>query len=294
MNLLPTQVSQIFAVIDDSPFERHEVIIDPADGNPILRFTANPYQTWFSIHGRGPFDLRMSPGERVHEEKTPVLNWEELLTWVAKWLRNIKRELIAAERIGSPSATTPDWALKELPAEYEQTVREIATLQETERRLRRMAGLLWETGEPLNKLVRDAFRDIGFDADLTAAAATYDVMVKLPNRRLLIEVTGIEGQVNKGSKKIAQVLNVQQTEAKVGDRACVAVNAYRDRHPTERDKLELVTPDALALLIGLDAVVFTTSDLFRLWKLSRTDADRSRQEVESLHVAGAGIVRLAR
>jgi hypothetical protein len=41
------------------------------------------------------------------------------------WLRNIKRELAEAERVGAPSVTTPDWALKELPIEYEQTLRRV-------------------------------------------------------------------------------------------------------------------------------------------------------------------------
>ena len=142
MELLPTQVNQILAVVDASPFERHELIIDPADGNPILRFAANRSEMWFVIHGREPYDLRMVPGQRVHEEKTPAASWEEVIEWIERWLRNVKRELGAAERMGSPSTTTPNWALTQLPGEYEEVVREIDRLQQVERRLRRMAGLL--------------------------------------------------------------------------------------------------------------------------------------------------------
>jgi hypothetical protein len=58
-----------------------------------------------------------------------------------------------------------------------------------------MAGLLWETGEPLSRLVCDAFRAMVFEADLTPPGATYDVTVALAHSRLLIEVTGIEGKI---------------------------------------------------------------------------------------------------
>jgi len=110
--------------------------------------------------------------------------------------------------------------------------------------------------------------------------------------RLLIEVTGIEGQINKGSKKIAQVLDAQQREAKSDDRVCVAVNAYRDQPIAERAKLESFTPDAIKLLTRLNAVVFTTTDLFRVWKLSLTDKVAAQRALLKLFDATAGFVNL--
>jgi hypothetical protein len=47
-----------------------------------------------------------------------------------------------------------------------------------------MAGLLWETGEPLNKLVRDAFREVGIPADVTPSGATYDVAATPEDQRV--------------------------------------------------------------------------------------------------------------
>jgi len=94
--------------------------------------------------------------------------------------------------------------------------------------------------------------------------------------RLLIEVTGIEGQITKASKKIAQVLDTLWTEAKEHDRVVVAVNAYRDKPPAERERLEVATSDAMALLTKLDAVVNTTTDLFRVWRAGLTDTKRPR------------------
>ena len=155
-----------------------------------------------------------------------------------------------------------------------------------------MAGLLWDTGEPLNRLVRDAIRGFGFEADLTEAGATYDVSARLTGGRLLIEVTGIEGHLTKASKKIAQVLNLWQTEAKPGDRVAIALNAYREQPLAAQQPLAPLTPDALALLTGLGAIVFTTGDLFKLWRLSLTDMDRARQRSNGLLSATAGSVQL--
>jgi hypothetical protein len=278
------------AVVDKSPFDRHEVTIDPADGNPILRFTAMRYELWFAIHGHGPYQLRICPGEKVREETVNAMNWPEVLQWIARWLASIKRELSAMDRMGAPSTTTPPWALTELPPEYEETVREIDRLQQSERRLRRMAGLLWETGEPLNKLVRDAFREVGFKTELTPDGETYDVTVDLSQGRLLIEVTGLEGNITKASKKIAQVLHAR-TIARSDDRVGIVVNVYRERAIGERTTLEVASREALELLVGLNAFIVTTPDLFQLWKLARTDASQARQAVEGLRVASAGIVK---
>jgi hypothetical protein len=108
----------------------------------------------------------------------------------------------------------------------------------------------------------------------------------------LIEVTGIEGQVTKKSKKIAQVLDALRTEAAENDRVCLALNAYRTKPPSERAQREIVSGDALALLEGLKAPIFTTSDLFDLWKVSREAPDRARAAVQGLYTGRAGIVRL--
>ena len=82
-----------------------------------------------------------------------------------------------------------------------QTLREMEVLAERSRRLARMAGLLHLSGDPLERLVRDAFNDMGLPAQATKPGDTYDVAVKIGDARLLIEVTGIDGSINKGSRR---------------------------------------------------------------------------------------------
>src|ERR1700730_7204876 len=116
---------------------------------------------------------------------------------------------------------------------------------------------------------------MGFTAEMTKPGETYDVDVVLGPGRLLVEVTGIEGQITKGSKKIAQVLAALQKKAQAGDRVCIAVNAYRNHRLSERARLEVMTREAGELLQRLNAFVHTTSDLFNVWKLSLSDPVRA-------------------
>jgi hypothetical protein len=299
--LLPSQENQIYAVIDDSPFERSAFSLDyqrqgqnTTAVDPILRLNAdrNTYLL-IALRAKSTYQLTRSPGARRLAETHEYNNWESVLLYIAEWLTLVERELAeAARRDGGSTEVAPEWALKELPTEYQQIVDQIAALKETERRLRHMSGLWWETGEALNRLVRKAFKEIGFPAEATQPGATYDVTVPLSSGRLLVEVTGIEGQVNKASKKISQVVAVIQKELQAGDRVCVGINAHRKVAPAERENLELLTPDASGLLTRLDAVVFTTSDLFAIWKLSRTDPDAARQHVSSIYKAPAGLFRV--
>lgn len=278
MHLLATQVTQIYDLIDEvSKFDRRDFLIqgDP----PILRLRSDPYGVWFSMDGSASgYNLEMQPGSTILRQRDVVLNWRHLLESLKAWLRNVEREQSAIERGIGSSAPAPNWVLKELPPEHARLVAEIEKLQEAERRLRRIAGLLWETGEALNKIVRDAFREIGFVADLTSPGKTFDVTVTLPEGRLLVEVTGIDGQIVKASKKITQVLDAHRHEAQAGDRVCLLVNAYRQTEPQERAELEIVSPEALRLLVGLDAVILSSVDLFKIWKASRSRKDEAAHD----------------
>lgn len=115
--------------------------------------------------------------------------------------------------------------------------------------------------------------------------------VDFESGRLLLEVTGIDGQITKASKKIAQVLYATQTQ-RAGDRVALVVNAYRQKSIDEREKLEVVTEDAGWLLEGLKAVVLTTTDLYRVWLMSLSDKASARAALERLRVAPAGVFQL--
>src|SRR5437870_2849579 len=104
MYLLPTQMQQIFDVIDDSAFfERHEVMIEPDEDSTILRLRSHPSLFFFAIQGDGDgYDVHMSPGEHVFEVRAQ-LRWDGLRIRLWQWLEHAKREIAAADRIASSS-----------------------------------------------------------------------------------------------------------------------------------------------------------------------------------------------
>ena len=108
-------------------------------------------------------------------------------------------------------------------------------------------------------------------------------------RRLLIEVTGIDGLLKKDSNKIAQALQTLQQDAGNGDRVVIAVNSHRKKPLADRGGLESVTDTALPLLQGLKVNVVTTATLFAIWKQSLIDRELARSQINSLHQFDGGM-----
>lgn len=183
----------------------------------------------------------------------------------------------------------PDWVAKEMPAKFAELRDQSISLNEAFGRMRSVACLLWEQGDPLEDAVRDAFRDLGYEADRTAKAKTYDVLVKIgEGRRLLVEVGGMNGALKKDSTKIGQALQALQQEAGPGDHIVLAINAHREKPVAERSSLEPVSPEALALITGLRVSLITTADFFGLWKLAQTALDAARSRIQDLHAHEGG------
>jgi hypothetical protein len=152
-----------------------------------------------------------------------------------------------------------------------------------------IAGLLWETGEALVDGVCAALGSLGYQTQRTPKSHTYDVTVELDaTRRLLIEVTGIDGTLKKDSNKIAQALQTIQQDARDGDRVVIAVNAFRTQSLQDRVGLEQVTDNALSLLSGLKVNVVTTAHLFEIWKQSLADLAAAKTRIDALHAHDGG------
>lgn len=293
--LLATQVIRLMEAIDASPFQRSDFLLEATmDGSPVVRWREEPTEIWFHFGGPSARDLEFSPGERKDRERQPAPDFDnDVLPWFRKWLSFVRREISALERLEGADEREPAWALNELPAEYKSVSAEIDKLLEQQRRMRRMAGLLFSTGDSLNRLVRDMLRSLDINAEATPPGATYDVIAPLTGGRLLIEVTGTDGQISKSSKKIAQVLQAR-TEALENDRVVLALNAFRSEPLAERGSRSAVTGDALKLLVGLDCVIVHTSDLFEMWKCSIADKHAARAVVESIRTASPGLFILSK
>ncbi len=191
----------------------------------------------------------------------------------------------------SPQNQQPEWVTPELPPAYNDLARQMAALKQEAAKFESFGALLWQTGQPLVRAVRDVFAAMRFDAGLAENGASYDAHVQLDaNRRLLLQVIGSSGPINKQSPKITQILQTIQQEATEHDRIVLVANVYCET-PVRDRTLEPVTPDALRLILGLGANLVVASTLFGLWKFSLQDLDDARKSVFSLHKLNGGIYR---
>ncbi len=185
----------------------------------------------------------------------------------------------------------PDWVIAELPERHAEIAAQIAALQAQARSISTMSALLWQTGTPLVHAVCDAFAAIGFPAELAGQSAHYDVAVSLDRgRRLLLEVVGSPGAIDRTSPKITRVLQTIQLAASEQDRVVLVANAHCQIPVGER-KSDPVTFDALKLIVGLGANFVTTSTLFAAWKYSLKDANGARKIVHNLYSLAGGMYK---
>jgi len=290
MQLLPSQVRDIKEALDRTPFgfSRADFTVGHIGPRAAVVYDEDA-SLQFTIDGvPGAYRIELSPGHLSSSEEMPAPGWGDVLDLLRSGLGFLKRELAVHEEAGS---TTPTWVESTLPAEAEVLRDKIRALKKELTEISRFGELLWQTGTPLNRIVADLFTRLDYDSQPTSPGATYDVTVTLDGvpRRLLIEVTGIESYIDKGSKKISQVLQVNQNVATPSDKIVVVVNAHRSLHPSERKDKIIVTPDALRLLSGLGAVIVTTSQLYAIWELSRSDKQQARDRIETIYASAPGL-----
>ena len=291
--LLPRQERDVEEVIEraPAPLRRSDFSFVPISGNRHAIFY-QPYKDYsFKIEVKDPSRIAVtySPGYSVRNEEAHVGLWAEVLEYVSRWLTWVRDQVMATAE-ASLRADAPEWTTGHLPADYQYMKASVAELEGRMADMHRMGRLLWQTGPALEQAVADAFACCGIDVKGTARGITYDLIADLgAGRRLLIEVTGIDGYVAKGSNKIAQVLAAQEDRLDA-DRILLVLNAYRSLDLAARTG-ELLTEDARKVLTQrLDTVVVTTTALFDVWKLSRTDKDAARAKLERLHGAPAGVI----
>lgn len=188
----------------------------------------------------------------------------------------------------------PEWVNTWMPQRYIDIVAEIERLRAESAQIESLGRLLWQAGRPLEEAVRDVFAAVDLQAELTPAEPTCDVLVGLgEGRRLLVSVTGTEGNVTNKSAKIKQIFQAAQ-ELSEGDRIVFAGNVHRGRPVADREWLDPVSGDAMMVLKGLGVIFVTTSTLFRIWSLSRENQQVATDQMVQLHAAAPGPFSLDR
>ena len=190
-------------------------------------------------------------------------------------------------------AMMPDQRRAEILEKITQLREEAERLQGQSQQMEPMGRLLWQAGQPLQHAVCRVFVAAGFEAFPAAVEAPYDVIVTLGDgKRLLVEVTSLEGPVTKTSPKVRQTFEAAQDGADSNDRIIIATNAYRERPVSDREEVDPFNSDALMILTGLGVVVVTTTTLYRIWCLSRESPEAAREYLLRLHSAPPGIFAL--
>jgi hypothetical protein len=291
--LLQTQQNDIRRVIEDATFRFRDFRVFANEVHPRIECGLAAPEWVFQFQGGDPsrLQVRYCPGDNAHEATNGFFPFETAVSYIPLWLRNIRRELAAQQIVGVEEE--PAWLTEEMPKTYRERANEIGRLTLENEKLRRFGQLLWQTGEPLNEAVRDLFIALGHGATLTERGATYDVTGDLgESRRLLIEVTGIEGPIQKKSPKLSQVFQTTQEIATETDRVVLAANTFRQLATKDRLQTDSVTPDALKLIRRMGANFVTGVTLFDLWTLSLDDEEKAVKQVARLCTQDGGIFSL--
>ena len=186
----------------------------------------------------------------------------------------------------------PEWVNAWMPQRHVDIVAEIERLRSEAEQIESLGRLLWQAGRPLEEAVRDVFRAVSLQAELTSAEPTCDLLVGLGDgKRHLLSVTGTEGNITNKSAKIKQVFQAAQ-ELSEGDRIVFVGNVHRGRPVADREWLDPVSGDAMMVLKGLGVVFVTTATLFRIWTLSRENQQAAIDQMGQLHASAPGLFAL--
>jgi hypothetical protein len=183
----------------------------------------------------------------------------------------------------------PSWVTPELPPQYAELANKIAAIQAEARKYEDIAGVIWQTGQPLVSAVRNLFAAMQFAAE-TKEGASYDVSVQVETgRRLFLVVYGSKEGIQRKSPQIGQVVHVLQEHAGPQDRVVLVANAFSEMPVSTRP--EPVAADALRIIQGVGANFVATPTLLGLWKYSLTDLASAKKSIHRLHAQDGGIYR---
>ncbi len=186
----------------------------------------------------------------------------------------------------------PGWVVAEMPPGYANRVAEIQRLAADLEDMSRFGRLLFETGAPLARIVREVFTTLGYESEVTADGARTVVAVRLDTwKRLLLHVSSDSEVIQKKSAEISRVFQVLHELADEHDRVVFVTNSEPAKRPADRS--DAIAPEALAFLTRMGAGHVTAATLFALWKLSLQERDRGREEVQRLHAHEGGTFQLS-
>jgi hypothetical protein len=185
----------------------------------------------------------------------------------------------------------PDWFVAAMPHGYQTRLAEIQRLTAELQEMDRFGRALLETGARLGDVVGDVFAVMKYDVHPMVANDTSNLVVKLDNkRRLLMSASAEEGPIERKSAEVARVFGLLHEHAEPTDRVVLVANIDPMVPPPQR--VDPVTPDALAFLQRLGVNIVTGPLMFALWSLSLQESNRAQKCVDRLHAQDGGAYAL--
>ncbi len=182
-------------------------------------------------------------------------------------------------------AGAPDWMVAEMPPGYETRLLEIERLSADLQAMDGIGSVLWKTGEALRDAVGTLFAALKCEVDPTPGDTGAIAVDIGGSRRLLLLVSGACSPIQKTNEDLARSFQAVQ-HAGANDRVVLVVNNHPTTPPADRP--DPILPDALGVLQRIGVDVLTGVALFRLWRLSLEDQQRTRKALDRLHAQDGG------
>lgn len=173
------------------------------------------------------------------------------------------------------SIRRPDWVEKYLSSKEKQIDKDIAKSEESYKIEKTkllnekeifltIDKLLYVQNEELENVVKYIFELMGCKVEKTDRGANIDLYISYKNMKFFAEVTGTVSKIDKGSKKLIQVMQGAQDSPNL--KPLLIVNTHMDKELDKRPKgeFENFTKDAIKFIQGCNPCCITTADLFYL------------------------------
>ena len=185
----------------------------------------------------------------------------------------------------------PDWFVAAMPHGYQTRLAEIQRLTAELQEMDRFGRSLLETGARLGNVVGDVFSVMKYDVHSMTSGDTSNLIVKLDaKRRLIVSASAEEGPIERRSGEVARLFSLLHEHAEPADRVVLVANVDPMVPPPQR--VDPVTPDALAFLQRLGVNIVTGPLMFGLWTLSLQESNRAQKCVDRLHAQDGGAYSL--
>jgi hypothetical protein len=146
--------------------------------------------------------------------------------------------------------------------------------------------LLYGSGDTLETAVLESLKFLGLEAEKTEKGFTVDIRAQTPDgtKKFGLEVTGINGQVKKGSPKLTQVMEFERLKEH-DEKTIIVANTHNKTPISKRKGLEDFTPQVLTFLERNTILIITGWDLYCMVRDTLSSSQSKEKLIEMLYTS---------